>query len=586
VQVFDFGTTADGRAYFVMELLEGQSLDARLKQRRLDHAECCRIGRQIANVLQAAHAAGITHRDLKPENLYLIPDAEVPGGERVKVLDFGIAKLASEAHAVGVKTRTDQLMGTPIYMSPEQCRGAGAVGPRSDIYSLGCILFEMVCGRPPFLGEGVGEILGAHQHLAPPAPRHLAPDVPGGLAKLILQLLAKPPEERPPTMAAVGEALEEILSSLARSPKLAPTPLPVPRLARPSTTLESAAGTTRPGASPGRRRLPLVLGSVALASVLVMIVVGFSTSDSGSLEPRPAEQGIATEPRPAEVATPGSDAPLATPVEVPTDAAMAVAEVPAVDAAPQVTPDPAQDTDAVAVSSRAAELDCLRHQKSENWSALEICADHLHQINPTLATELKKQAGLESRSASRIQGMEAALDKKDLKRAKTELDQIWTGSRSYERSKLKYEGLEFQVILALVTRLQLAKDASCQMYNQVLASERDKSPPRVIQEATRQVKCVPASPASPAECDHADLARTGLEFHAMGRHDRALQAFASAWNCKPELPYAEKAFITACNDSNLKKAKFFWKQLPRSMQQRVLGVCVRSGITANQLNGS
>ena len=99
VQVFDFGTPPDGRAYFVMELLEGETLTARLKQRRSDHGECCRFGRQVANVLQAAHAAGITHRDLKPDNLFLVPDLEVIGGERVKVLDFGIAKLAGEGLA-------------------------------------------------------------------------------------------------------------------------------------------------------------------------------------------------------------------------------------------------------------------------------------------------------------------------------------------------------------------------------------------------------------------------------------------------------------------------------------------------------
>jgi serine/threonine protein kinase len=147
VQVFDFGTIPDGRAYLVMELLEGETLSARLEKRQLDYRECCRIGRQVAKVLQAAHARGITHRDLKPDNLYLVRDDEVVGGERVKVLDFGIAKLAGEVHASRVKTRTGAIMGTPIYMSPEQCRGTGAVDARADIYSLGCILFEMTCAR-------------------------------------------------------------------------------------------------------------------------------------------------------------------------------------------------------------------------------------------------------------------------------------------------------------------------------------------------------------------------------------------------------------------------------------------------------
>jgi len=192
VQVFDFGTAADGRAYLVMELLEGQTLAERMSQQPLDHSTCCRIGRQVAKALQAAHERGITHRDLKPENLFLVPDDEVIGGERVKVLDFGIAKLTSDAEP-GARTRTGAVMGTPLYMSPEQCRGSGTVDARTDIYSLGCILFELACGRPPFVADGVGEIMGAHLHVAPPHPRELAPNVPPPLASLIVAMLAKQP---------------------------------------------------------------------------------------------------------------------------------------------------------------------------------------------------------------------------------------------------------------------------------------------------------------------------------------------------------------------------------------------------------
>ncbi|HEX8114397.1 MAG TPA: serine/threonine-protein kinase, partial [Kofleriaceae bacterium] len=140
VQMFDFGVTPDHRAYFVMELLEGESLAARLQQRRLDHAACCRLGRQVANVLQAAHAADIIHGDLKPANLFLVPDPEIVGGERVKVLDFGIAKLTGEARSAGARTRAGLMMRTLHYMSPEQCGSASTADVRSDIYALGCIL--------------------------------------------------------------------------------------------------------------------------------------------------------------------------------------------------------------------------------------------------------------------------------------------------------------------------------------------------------------------------------------------------------------------------------------------------------------
>ena len=245
VQVFDFGTTSDGSAFIVMDLLEGETLTARLKQRRLSAVECCRLGRQIANVLQAAHERGITHRDLKPDNLFLVPDREVLGGERIKVLDFGIAKLASELHAAGVKTGTQVLMGTPKYMSPKQCRGAVHAEPRSDIYSLGCILFEMACGHPPFAG-GLGDIIAAHLHTAPRHPLDLEPDIPPSLADLIINLLAKQPSARPQTMAAVSQAFDEILRTLDAPPHDTPTPLPDSDPTLPSAPASQIALTLPP----------------------------------------------------------------------------------------------------------------------------------------------------------------------------------------------------------------------------------------------------------------------------------------------------------------------------------------------------
>ena len=134
VQIFDFGYHPGGSAYILMELLDGEPLDARLRRvGRLAPAAALRIVRQIASSLAAAHARGIVHRDLKPENIILVRDPEVVGGERAKLLDFGIAKLMdgdrpSPARPAG------PVMGTPLYMSPEQCRSAGTVDHRSDIY--------------------------------------------------------------------------------------------------------------------------------------------------------------------------------------------------------------------------------------------------------------------------------------------------------------------------------------------------------------------------------------------------------------------------------------------------------------------
>src|ERR1700755_3224491 len=125
VQIFDFGHHIDGTAYIAMEALDGEALDKRLSRLgRLSIGDAMRIMRQVASTLGVAHARGIIHRDLKPENIYLVRDPEVAGGERAKVLDFGIAKLTGDI-AMGSQTQTSAVMGTPAYMSPEQCRGAG-----------------------------------------------------------------------------------------------------------------------------------------------------------------------------------------------------------------------------------------------------------------------------------------------------------------------------------------------------------------------------------------------------------------------------------------------------------------------------
>src|SRR4029078_9706527 len=147
-------------------------------------------------------AQGIIHRDLKPENLFLVRDPRT-GKEEVKVLDFGIAKLHGTAAGSGdgVRTQTGALMGTPPYMSPEQCRGISGEGDhRTDVYALGIILSDVLCGSPPLLGEGCGDVLVQHLTRAPEPPRSRNPIIPGSLERVIMRALDKTTAQRYSTM--------------------------------------------------------------------------------------------------------------------------------------------------------------------------------------------------------------------------------------------------------------------------------------------------------------------------------------------------------------------------------------------------
>ena len=208
IEILDSGTIADGTPFLVMELLEGESLGTRIRRvGALPIQTAVEFCYQTASALGAAHKKGIVHRDLKPDNLFVVPDPHDPERERIKVLDFGIAKLQQSAND-SVKTRTGTLMGTPIYMSPEQCRGTKTVDHRSDIYSLGIIFFEMLCGQPPFVSEGFGELVNMHLNVAPQAPSSQNPDVSPAIDAIVLKMLSKNPDERFADMGELQAALK------------------------------------------------------------------------------------------------------------------------------------------------------------------------------------------------------------------------------------------------------------------------------------------------------------------------------------------------------------------------------------------
>lgn len=206
VQISDLGETSDGGVYLVMEYLEGETLLARVRQQggRLSEDAVVRIGWQLASTLSAAHSKGIIHRDLKPANLMVVPDPAGPGGERIKVLDFGIAKLANSA----VQTRTGQIMGTLAYMSPEQISTPSRVSGPSDVYSLGAMLYHVLAGTPPFVSKG-NELALLSMHLSeePPPLRSLVPGISTEMETLLARTLSKEPEARP-TMVQLAEQWE------------------------------------------------------------------------------------------------------------------------------------------------------------------------------------------------------------------------------------------------------------------------------------------------------------------------------------------------------------------------------------------
>lgn len=207
VQVFDFGYHTDGSAFIVMELLEGEAMDKRLERiGRFNLIDCLRLIRLICSSLGVAHAKGIVHRDLKPENIFIVGDPAVTGGERAKILDFGIAKLSANDPGK-MKTRTGMLMGTPVYMSPEQCRGAGDIDHRSDIYSIGCVMFTMLTGRPPFDGEGTGELIAAHLREQAPLAASRVAGMPEVLDQILQQCLRKAPGDRFQSMTELVQAI-------------------------------------------------------------------------------------------------------------------------------------------------------------------------------------------------------------------------------------------------------------------------------------------------------------------------------------------------------------------------------------------
>jgi eukaryotic-like serine/threonine-protein kinase len=277
VTVFDSGMAEDA-PFIVMELVAGRTLRQVLDQAgQLTPAEAVRVAAAVCDALEAIHEAGLIHRDIKPANIVL-------AGASVKVLDFGIAR-AGGAHG---ETRTQAVLGTAAYLSPEQASGKPA-GPRSDLYALGCVLFEMLTGEPPFSAESAVALAYRQVHDDPGPPSARCPGLQPALDQVTALLLAKDPDSRPPGAAAARTALlaampKDRTAVLDRSgpagevldrsgPAGEPADLPAGQLATSPQRARAAAGHAAPRAWPRLRPGEALLGAALAISLLVVIVL-------------------------------------------------------------------------------------------------------------------------------------------------------------------------------------------------------------------------------------------------------------------------------------------------------------------------
>ena len=386
VDVFAFGKLPDGRNYFVMEYLQGESLADRMQRAAMPLGEAIEILDQVADALEAAHEKQIVHRDLKPDNVYL---AAVRGGRTmVKLLDFGIAKLsvAESAGTGGVaKTRTGMMMGTPGYLSPEQARGKN-VDHRTDVYALGCMTFEIVCGRLPFISDNAMDIVLMHMTAAPPRASEVWPEIPPPLDALISRMLEKDAAARP-TLAEVRAAFAELVTSglvtlnngrgVAFGSGIGRLVTPSGGTPRPMTTPGALAVGTQPAASAPQTSPPapapkkktglfigLGVGVVVIGGAAAFFAMkGGDAAKPAAAAPPPVAAAPAPAPTPAPTPAP---APAPAPKPEPVKAAEPAKQPGAIEI--QISVDKAQvtvDGTAVTVQGKVAKAPDLPEGEHE-----------------------------------------------------------------------------------------------------------------------------------------------------------------------------------------------------------------------------
>ncbi|MGE5184952.1 MAG: serine/threonine-protein kinase [Acidobacteriota bacterium] len=551
-------TRADGTVYIAMELLSGETLAQRLKRAgSLPVPVAAGIARQLAAALAAAHASGIVHRDLKPQNVYLVPDPAVVGGERVKILDFGIAKLVDDFGS-NVQTHSMLMLGTPMYMSPEQCKSSAKVDARSDIYALGCMLFELVCGRPPFDGDS-GELIAKHQLVPPPTARSLVRTLPGELDALVSAMLAKSPADRPQTMDAVLDALRPLEGVAPEDgPTLTDEPATTPRGDPPNTTLTEGA-VSRPTGERTSRRRGIYLG--AGAAVVLGVLAGVVVVKGGHDEP------------PATAAAPGSALREAAPMIAVADAPDAS---PALDAA-FAPPPPIDEVGQLRV-------ECLGYQTEKKWQDMANCAARLADKDPAGGAALGTRAKAEQANELASSMVDEAVKRGDLAKARKLLDKIDGDSVYKKQATSAYEGLlakDIEELRARAARFAAAK--KCGDLERVVKAASALGPE--VADAVRAIHCgevAVATSAAPAACDADALDEKARNDEAVGRHAAALASFEAAIACKPTDRRYQLAFMSACNAGNADKAREYYPKVVGN-RESLSQMCYRNNITKQML---
>ncbi len=324
VQIFDSGRTAEGRPYLVMELLKGEDLRQRLRRRgRLGVAETVHIASQVARALARAHQAGIVHRDLKPDNVFLADRDD--DSMFVKLVDFGISKIAQSAATVDTLTRRGTVLGTAYYMSPEQAQAFADIDGRADLWSLGAILYECLSGHAPHTGTTYESVLVKICTKDAAKVTSVAPDVPERIGAIVDQLLARNRDERPGSAEDLLEAL------VVAAPDLVPSgPISAARrtpsssdLTRPLAGVATESGTAVQTSSKDPARARAVVAAV-VAALGTFALTAFLMARA---RPVPDPRAVAPTPVPAAV----QRAPVVRPPAAPALASVSPSS-PAIDA--------------------------------------------------------------------------------------------------------------------------------------------------------------------------------------------------------------------------------------------------------------